>query len=76
MLAGVQPRFLPMDPETILTDYTLGAAVTTLRNAGFRTWVLEKGTICAYKGKASYGFQPRHGRFGKEAIQRAIADNP
>jgi hypothetical protein len=61
-----------MDAETILTDYTLAAAVTTLRGAGFRTWVLEKGTICAYRGKASYGFQPRHGRFSKEAITRAI----
>lgn len=63
-----------MDPETILTDYTLAAAVTTLRNAGFRTHVLEKGTICAYRGKSSYGFQPRHGRFSKEAIARAIED--
>lgn len=63
-----------MDPETILTDYDLRTAITTLRSAGFRTWVLEKGTICSYRGKASYGFQPRHGRFSKEAIQRAIAD--
>lgn len=62
------------DPATILADYTLTGAVYHLRSAGFRTFVLEKGTICAYRGKSSYGFPPRHGRFSKEAIARAIED--
>ena len=60
------------DPAVILSDFDLRTAVVTLRSAGFRTFVLERGTICAYKGKSCYGFQPRHGRFGKEAINRAI----
>ena len=63
------------DPGVIVTDYDLRDAITTLRRAGFGTYVLERGTICAYKRKACYGFRPRHGRFTKEAIQRAIADN-
>lgn len=58
----------------ILTDYDIRTAVKTLGDAGFRTFVLERGTICAYKGKTSYGFPPRHGRFSKEAIERVIAD--
>lgn len=62
-----------MRPETILTDYDIRDAITTLRRAGFGTYVLEHGTICAYKNKSCYGFGPRHGRFGKEAINRAIA---
>jgi hypothetical protein len=66
---------LQPDPPTILADYNLRDAIYALRSAGFRTFVLERGTICAYRGKASYGFAPRHGRFGKEAITRAIKDN-
>lgn len=62
------------DPATILSDYTLREAISELARAGFRTYVLERGTICAYKRKASYGFAPRHGRFSKETITRAIED--
>lgn len=64
-----------MHPElgTILTDYDLPDAVYTLRRAGFGTYVFERGTIGAYRNKACYGFAPRHGRFSKEAIERASA---
>ncbi len=63
------------DPAIILNDYALRDAIYALRSGGFRTFVFEKGTIGAYRGKAAYGFAPRHGRFGKEAITRAIQDN-
>lgn len=62
-------------PETVLTNYDLRDAVATLRRAGFGTYVFEKGTIGAYKGKRCYGFPPRFGRFSKEAITRAIEGN-
>lgn len=61
-----------MGRTEILSDYDLRTAITELRRAGFRTYVLERGTICAYRNKSCYGFGPRHGRFGREAIQRAI----
>lgn len=63
-----------MHPDPILTDHDLRTAVQVLRNAGFRIFVFEKGTIGAYRGKAAFGFAPRHGRFSKEAITRAIED--
>lgn len=59
----------------ILTDLDIATAQRALWDAGFRTYVLERGTICAYKGKAAYGFTPRYGRFSREAIDRAIEDN-
>lgn len=62
-------------PETILADYDLRTALAALSTKGFRIFVLEKGTICAYKNKACYGFAPRHGRFSREMIWRAIEDN-
>jgi hypothetical protein len=62
------------DPQTILNDYDLRGAVNALRRAGFKCFIFERGTIGAYHGKASYGFAPRRGRFGKEAITRAIED--
>jgi hypothetical protein len=63
-----------MTRADILTDHDLRDAVLTLRNHGFRTFVLERGTILAYKRDAAYGFRPRHGRFSAESIDRAIAD--
>ena len=59
----------------ILTDHDLRDAVNTLRAASFGTTILERGTIFARKGERRYGFPPRHGRFSKEAIERAISDN-
>jgi hypothetical protein len=62
------------DPGVILTDYAIADALYHLRGAGFHV-VAMKRTICAYKGERCYGFQARHGRFGREAITRAIKDN-
>jgi len=62
------------DPGTILTDYAIADAVYHLRFAGFHIETLKR-TICAYKGDRCYGFAARHGRFGREAINRAIKDN-
>lgn len=59
----------------VLNDHDIRDALLTLRNHGFRTYVLERGTICAYKNKACYGFRPRFGRFAAQAISRAISDN-
>lgn len=65
----------PLDPVAVLRDLDIIEATHALRAAGFRTCVLEKGTICAYKGERSYGFGPRHGRFCRESVARAIEDN-
>lgn len=65
-----------ISPVTILNDHDIGTAQRTLWAGGFKTYVLERGTICAYKGERCYGFPPRHGRFSREAIDRAISDNP
>lgn len=64
-----------MTRADILTDHDFRDAVLTLRNHGFHTFVLERGTILAYKRDAAYGFRPRHGRFSAEAIDRAIRNN-
>lgn len=63
-----------IDPATILTDYDLRDAAYHLRGAGFHIETLNR-TICAYKGDRCYGFGARHGRFSREAINRAIEDN-
>lgn len=63
------------DPVTVLSNFTLDEGLRVLREAGFGLHVLERGTICAYKGQRCYGFPPRYGRFSKEAITRAIEDN-
>lgn len=62
------------DPGVILTDYDLRDAVNALRSAGFHVETMKR-TLCTYKGERCYGFAARHGRFGKEAITRAIEDN-
>lgn len=62
------------DPGTILTDYDIRGAANTLRGAGFHIVTMNR-TICAYKGDRCYGFSARHGRFSREAINRAIEDN-
>lgn len=62
------------DPGVILTDYDFNSAISALRQARFHVVVMRR-TICAYKGERCYGFAARHGRFGREAITRAIEDN-
>lgn len=50
------------------------AAIRDLQAAGFRIFVLEHGTICAYKNDHAYGFAPRRpeGLYNEQAIKTAI----
>lgn len=60
----------------LLRDLSLYEALAKLSAAGFKTFVMEAGTILAYKSGASLRFGPRKGRFSHEAITRAIEDYP